>query len=102
AGCGGGFGGRSGAWAGAQADQGAAAGGAWQRAWLWIAALFERADGFAAWRLCGAADRLQLSRAVCGAWWSGLGSGGGGCEAGGWGGGGHVACARRGGQCADA
>ena len=28
-----------------------------------------RADGFAACRVCGAADRLQLSRAVCGACW---------------------------------
>src|SRR5215831_16001696 len=84
---------RSGAWSGAQADQGAVAGGAWQRAWLWIAAVLERADGFAAFWLCGAADRLQLSRAVCGAWGSGLGSGGGGFWAGGWGRCGHAACA---------
>src|SRR5262249_25681056 len=63
-------------------------------AWLWLAALFEPADGFAAWRLCGAADWLQLSRSVCGAGGVGLGSGGGGGGGRGGGGGGAGAFAR--------
>src|SRR5262249_26724869 len=85
-----------------QADQGAAARGAWQRAWLWLAALFEPADGFAAWRLCGAADWLQLSRSVCGAGGFGLGSGGGGGAGRGGGGCGPGAFAPALGQCAHA
>src|SRR4029450_9156756 len=76
--CRGGFGRGCRAWARAKGDQGAAACGAAQRAWLRVAALFERADGLAACRVCGAADRLQLSWAVCGGWGGGRGGGGGG------------------------
>ena len=63
-GCRGGAGRRRGAGPGAQEHQGAAAGAAEQRARLWPAALPQPRDGAAACRPCGAADRLQLSRAL--------------------------------------
>src|SRR5438034_6724129 len=64
----------SGAGAGAQAHQRAATWGAEQRAWLWVAALFESADGLAACEVCVATDRLQLSRALYGRFGGGLGA----------------------------
>ena len=69
------LGGRCRARARGEEHQGAVAGAARQRARLWAAALFERADGFAACGACGAAARLQLSRALRGGGIGGLGGG---------------------------